>query len=1000
MASLPNENDQNSYRIVDRLNYASLEQHYQPHQLEEFQASAIDQLNLLGYKKGDKVCYRAIETNAAPRKLQATHPKIPAELVRLNQTHNIYIVVNSGGDKDRDITECRAIFYEHDDIPKAEQLLLWQALKLPEPTFQVDTGGKSIHSYWVLAAPIEPVKWKILQTDLLNFAHGDKSIKNPSRVMRLAGFSHQMTGETATIVTRSGKTYSYEKLRSIVPVAEIKPRVKVQSIGSGDLPPIPIERCLSRSHRDSLTGRSEGSRDNTAIAIARDLIGVAAVVPNLEFNYCGKHYRVDVEGDSYQIFCEFGRKCTPSLTEADLDRIWKSANSYAPSPAIEDLDALKNCLRSWAKACLPAAKSPTTGRKSKRAISADAIGLYESLAAKLGLELVINDDGEIESKLMQLTLKLFEKVGQNLRLNLMTRDYEYLGKQIDLNHAKFWIAATIGSSATTEDCILAIHQVGEKHSYHPVNEYLERVRTSTQPDFNVLENVATYFLGNSDPLANKMVMKKLVAAVARVKQPGCKDDTLLVLQGAQGAKKSTFLKVLAGADWFCDDIRDLDNKDELAKLSRNWMLELAEVDYLMGRKEVESFKRFLSTTTDTYRPPYGRANIRIDRTCAFFATTNKSEFLTDPTGDRRYWVVEVMGKIDCEQTAAYRDIIWATALAAYERGDTWWLDEADDSTRASDNFKYRDSDPWLDEIMGSGSDLPTIAHSTGEYIKVSQIFDRLNLSSIQRDRKSSNRVVKVLMELGFVSKVLWIDGKSQKVWYRESSVPNNSPLPSDKILSNAQNPATATLLPILPTLSNNIGSNIKREQIEVKAKDLDDICNSALPEKLGNESKRGKSVATTGIHDLPNSVQIGMVGEVGKELKIGDKVRYSGDDKACQRQYAGVLTILPAPEKTDITGEEIDNVEEKCENSTQPTQSAVDKDLNPTPPHTQPCTTLHKFTVGDRVMNEKVGRTGTIVEIRTRKTPKGTEYVQFRVDFGFDSCWFEDVVLQAHKTAV
>ena len=965
---------------------------YTPEQQAEFQASAIEQLNLLGSKKGEKVCYRAIDSNGATRKLQATYPNIPAELAQLNQTHNIYIVVNSGGDKDRDITECRAIFYEHDDLPKAEQLWLWQSLGLPEPTFQVDTGGKSIHSYWTLTEPIEVAQWQTLQTDLLNFAKGDKSIKNPSRVMRLAGFTHKKTGESSEIVAAGGKTYSYEELRSIVPTAVVRLVAKPQSIGSGDLPPIPIERCLSRSHRDSLSGRAEGSRDNTAIAIARDLIGVAAIVPDLEFDYRGKNYRVEVEGDPYRILGEFGRKCTPSLTEGDVDRIWKSANNYAPSPAIADLDTLKNCLRSWAKACLPAAKSPTTGRKSKRAISEDAIGLYESLASKLGLELVINDDGEIESKLMQLTLNLFKKVGQNLKLNLMTRDYEYLGKQIDLNHAKFWIAATIGSAATTEDCILAIHQVGSKHSYHPVNEYLEQVRTSTIPNFDVLENVATYFLGNADPLANKMLMKKLVAAVARVKQPGCKDDTLLVLQGAQGAKKSTFLKVLAGADWFCDDIRDLDNKDELAKLSRNWILELAEVDYLMGRKEVESFKRFLSTTTDTYRPPYGRANIRIDRTCAFFATTNKSEFLTDPTGDRRYWVVEVMGKINCEQAAAYRDVIWATALAAYERGDTWWLDAVDDSTRANDNFKYRDSDPWLDEIMGGSSDLPTIAHGSGEYIKVSQIFDRLNLTSIQRDRKSSNRVVKVLMELGFASKVLWLEGKSQKVWYRELSLPNSSSLPDEKLLSNAQNPAAAALLLYLPTLPNNIGFNSNECADYAEAVD-NAICNSALPEKLGNESKKGKSAAAAGIHDLPNSVQIGMVGEVGKESKIGD-------DKACQRQYAGVLTILPAPEKTDITGKEIDRVEEKCDRPTQPTQSAVGKGLKPTQPPTSPCTTLHKFKVGDRVTNEKVGRVGTIVEIRVKSTPKGTEYMQYRVDFGFDSLWFEGVVLQPHKTAV
>ena len=738
--------------------------------------AAIEQLGLLGYEQGDTVCYRAIG-EIITCKLKSNFPDLPTELVDLDRTHNIYVVVNSGGDRDVDITQCRAIFYEHDDLPKAQQMLLWETLGLPEPTFQVDTGGKSIHSYWTFTQSIDPIQWKILQTDLLNFSSGDRSIKNPSRVMRLAGFTHQQTGEKATIVTRSGKVYTYEQLRAIVPVA-VEPVVKA-SIDKNDLPPISIERCLSKSHRENLGGVGEGCRDNTAIAIARDLIGVAAIVPDLEFDYRGRNYRVDVEGDPDRVFRSFCQKCNPPLADGDIDRIWKSASSYAPAPAINDLDALKNCLRRWAKECMPASSQPISGRKSKRAISEEAIGLYESLAEELGLELVINDDGEIESKLMQLTLNLYKKTGANLKLNLMTRDYEYLGKQIDLNHAKFWIAATIGSSATTEDCILAIHQVGSVHSYHPVNEYLEQVRTSTAPDFSVLENMATHFLGNADPLANKMVMKKLVAAVARVKQPGCKDDTLLVLQGAQGAKKSTFLKVLAGAEWFCDDIRDLDNKDELAKLSRNWILELAEVDYLMGRKEVENFKRFLSTTTDTYRPPYGRANIRIDRTCAFFATTNKSEFLTDPTGDRRYWVVEVMGKIDCDRVRAYRDVVWATALAAYERGDTWWLDEADDSARASDNFKYRDSDPWLDEIMGSCSQLPTTAHGTGEYVKVSQIFDRLNLTSIQRDRKSSNRVVKVLMELGFGNKVLWIDGKSQKVWYREQSLPNNSHLPSD-----------------------------------------------------------------------------------------------------------------------------------------------------------------------------------------------------------------------------
>jgi hypothetical protein len=221
----------------------------------------------------------------------------------------------------------------------------------------------------------------------------------------------------------------------------------------------------------------------------------------------------------------------------------------------------------------------------------------------------------------------------------------------------------------------------------------------------------------------------------------------------------------------------------------------------------------------------------------------------------------------------------------------------------------------------------------------------LNLTSIQRDRKSSNRVVKVLMELGFVSKVLWIEGKSQKVWYRELSLPNASTLPDEELLSNAQNPATAVLLLSLPTLPNNIGFNSNESEEVAEAVD-NAICNSALPPKLGKVSKLGKNSPGIEIHALPDSLRAGKVDALGKGEESGSP-NYN-------------LSSSPSPSVT----------------------------------------TLHKYKVGDVVTNEKVGRTGTIVEIRVKSTPKGTEYVQYRVDFGFDSCWFEDVVLQAHKTAV
>jgi hypothetical protein len=112
----------------------------------------------------------------------------------------VYVVVNNGGDKDADITECTALFCEWDDRPKEWQLTAWKELGLPKPTIQVDTGGKSIHNYWVLSEPVAPDVWKSVQTRLLEYADADRALKNPARVMRLPGCPHPETGGITHLV--------------------------------------------------------------------------------------------------------------------------------------------------------------------------------------------------------------------------------------------------------------------------------------------------------------------------------------------------------------------------------------------------------------------------------------------------------------------------------------------------------------------------------------------------------------------------------------------------------------------------------------------------------------------------------------------------------------------------------------------------------------------------------------------------------------------------------
>ena len=321
----------------------------------DFSHPATEQLTLIGYQQGDPLFLRAINKTGFARKFATNFPQLPSDLQFFNQDGcGIYFVVNGGGDTDHDVQAGKAIFYEHDDLPQEDQLFLWQSLNLPEPTFQVDSGGKSIHSYWVLDKPINTADWKHLQRDLLDYAQADKSIKNPSRVMRLAGFAHQTTGRLATIVTRCGTTYTYEDLRAAIPVppvVELKipqpapPRQPqpVPNFGSSDIPPIPLENCLAKSNRALLAGVGAGSRNDAGAKLARDLIGTAN-------HLLGEGITCD--GEPRVMFEEFRCGCIPALTEHESEQIWRSAEQDRPTPSCT-AEGIQKIVQAWNKKHTP-----------------------------------------------------------------------------------------------------------------------------------------------------------------------------------------------------------------------------------------------------------------------------------------------------------------------------------------------------------------------------------------------------------------------------------------------------------------------------------------------------------------------------------------------------------------------------------------------------------------------------------------------------------------------
>ena len=252
------------------------------------------------------------------------------------------------------------------------------------------------------------------------------------------------------------------------------------------------------------------------------------------------------------------------------------------------------------------------------------------------------------------------------------------------------------------------------NSYHPVQNYLKSLEWDGQER---LETLFIDYFGVQDNLyVREATACWFTAAVNRIFNPGFKFDTSIVISGAQGIGKTSFIRELGLRKWY-GELSTFDPKIAVEEILGKWIIEISEMG-ATNKQELEAQKSFLSACHTRTRLAYERRAADYKRQCVFIGSTNESQYLKDSTGNRRWWpmdAAEDVGFIDLEKLQGEVDQIWAEAYLLYAQGRTTFLsDEAREIAEVAQEEK-REEDLWqgvIDEWLAE--DVPVDRYDTRE----------------------------------------------------------------------------------------------------------------------------------------------------------------------------------------------------------------------------------------------------------------------------------------------
>ena len=419
------------------------------------------------------------------------------------------------------------------------------------------------------------------------------------------------------------------------------------------------------------------------------------------------------------------------MTESMSDRLREVAANLPPPDAQLAAAKRKEDHQTWELAFIPTIFDTTP-----------TIQIHEGKTERIGMNELIG---------------YLRNLGQRLGFDDRRKEITFDGKKVSKDHVAtiYGRLAAIGLEISKEKARDAVEMVAAENRHDPVERYLSNLPSADPID---PYSVAERYLSITDKLSQRMVGKWLIGAVQRTYEPGSMMQYILLFLGDEGLLKSWFFRALGG-EFFSDSFRDPQSKDFFDWCRNWWILECPEIDKELASKDSSYIKRVLTQQTDDYRTAFGKGEESVPRRSVFAGTSNKRELLKAEGGDRRFWVVEIIKRIDVEALKRDRDRIWAGAVLAYRNGDepVLTLEEEKEVTERNKTWSvsllYEDT--LVDWLASGGHNAFTVEHAL--------LASGCISADTELKKPERNEAVKVLNRCGYHRGKAWVIENGKQV---------------------------------------------------------------------------------------------------------------------------------------------------------------------------------------------------------------------------------------------